>query len=97
MDKTRNQRQANRRNSLNNHATRAGWASWSEYETSVINGNSTVEPAMKKYYVYYRLQPGTELKLDWMMAHNIQEVEKAFSDHVDVEILTENEYIAKYR
>ena len=42
-DYTRAKRQASRRAMLNEIATAAGWASWSEYETAVKNGKVSIE------------------------------------------------------
>lgn len=42
QDNTRNQRQATRRAKLDAIAQSAGFASWSAYETAVINGKSKI-------------------------------------------------------
>jgi hypothetical protein len=44
-DNTRTQRQQNRREKLNQIAQAAGFASWSAYETAVINGKVKVKNA----------------------------------------------------
>lgn len=41
-DKTRNQRQAERRKLLNEAAKRAGFETWAKLETAVINGAAKI-------------------------------------------------------
>jgi hypothetical protein len=42
-DPTRNDRQRKRNQQKNEKARGKGWASWSEYETAVINGEVEIE------------------------------------------------------
>ena len=43
-DKTQKRRQARRRQRLDEIARDAGYSSWSNYETSVLNGSAEVKP-----------------------------------------------------
>lgn len=43
-DNTRNERQNTRQEKLNAAARAAGWASWSAYETAVVNGAAQPTP-----------------------------------------------------
>jgi hypothetical protein len=42
-DNTRNERQRQRRQQLNEIARAAGWPSWSAYETAVLNGRVEIQ------------------------------------------------------
>lgn len=98
---TTNQRQAARRNNLNNRAQAAGWPSWSAYETACLNNAvKLAEAPMTTYIITCRTAAGSDLQTNRMNAHFREQVERAFSDHMDVIIYTEEEYeeyLAKYR